>query len=138
MTIQEVPLADVWRMRKEVMYPAFTIDQVKLEDDEQGLHLGLYEAGTLISVVSLFQKDGALQFRKFATVTAFQGKGYGSALLQHIMQLAMQQQNTAIWCNARTTAVGLYKKFGMYETGATWHQHGHEFIKMEKQLGTCK
>lgn len=134
MQIKEVSLEQVWQMRREVMYPSFSIEQVKLENDAAGLHLGLYDADMLASVVSLFIEDQSMQFRKFATQTALQGKGYGSQLLQHVMQLAETKQCTSIWCNARTAAVGLYKKFGMQPSGNTWVKHGIEFIKMEKQL----
>lgn len=134
MEIKEVPLERLWRMRQEVMYPSFTIEEVKLADDERGLHLGLYEQDIPVSVLSVFIKENQLQFRKFATLTACQGKGYGSKLLSYVMQLAQQQQCTAVWCNARVSAMTLYQKFGMQPVGERWHQHGHEFVKMEKQL----
>ncbi|BAV08153.1 Acetyltransferase (GNAT) domain-containing protein [Filimonas lacunae] len=134
MEIKEVPLDIIWQMRKEVMYPSFTIDEVKLADDATGLHMGVYEADTPVSVVSVFIKNQQLQFRKFATLTTLQGKGYGKALLSHVMQLAQQQQCTAVWCNARVSAAPFYQRFGMQPVGEQWQQHGHEFVKMEKQL----
>lgn len=130
--IKNVPLDTVWQMRQHVMYPAFSIDQVKLPDDETGVHLGIYVNGEVVSVVSVFITNGALQFRKFATSTACQGKGYGSLLLQQVMQLAAERHCTSVWCNARTTAAGFYHRFGMQEKGDTWTQNGHVFVRMEK------
>lgn len=134
MEMKEVPLDIIWQMRKEVMYPDFTIEQVKLPDDKEGLHLGVYEDEVPVSVVSVFVKNNQLQFRKFATLTACQGKGYGSRLLAYVMQLAQQQQCSAIWCNARVNAMAFYEKSGMEPVGERWWQHGYEFVKMEKQL----
>lgn len=134
MEIKEVPLEVIWKMRQKVMYPSFTIQEVQLDDDASGLHLGVYENEVPVSVLSVFIRNNQLQFRKFATLTAMQGKGYGSRLLTHVMQLATQQGCTAIWCNARVSAAGLYEKFGMQPAGERWHQHGLEFVKMQKDL----
>ncbi|WP_207510270.1 1-(5-phosphoribosyl)-5-[(5-phosphoribosylamino)methylideneamino]imidazole-4-carboxamide isomerase [Longitalea luteola] len=134
MTIQPVSLPEVWAMRQAVMYPQESIAFVQLEDDEAGLHLGLYAEGVLVSVISVFDKDNAVQFRKFATRTDRQGKGYGTTLLQHVMAWAKARGKKKIWCNARLTATGIYKKFGMQAVGKPWQQYGLDFIKMEKQL----
>jgi phosphoribosylformimino-5-aminoimidazole carboxamide ribotide isomerase len=134
MTIQPVPLTEVWAMRQAVMYPQESISFVQLEDDERGLHWGLYDGGELVSVISLFDKEGSLQFRKFATRTSHQGKGYGTALLKHVMDWAQTRGRKNIWCNARLTATGIYKKFGMQAVGKSWQKWGLDFIKMEKQL----
>jgi len=134
MEIKNVPLPDVWRMRQTVMYPAESIDFVKLEQDEAGLHWGVYEKGELVSVISVFVEGKDVQFRKFATSVPLQGKGYGTSLLQYVLDWAKRHDMQSIWCNARLTATGIYKKFGMQATGATWQKYGLEFIKMEKQL----
>lgn len=121
-------------MRQAVMYPEESLDFVKLEEDEAGLHWGVYINGELVSVVSVFEERGHVQFRKFATRVHQQGKGYGTALLQYVMDWAKHHGKRSIWCNARLTATGIYKKFGMQATGNTWYKYGIEFIKMEKQL----
>jgi phosphoribosylformimino-5-aminoimidazole carboxamide ribotide isomerase len=132
--IREVSLETVWAMRQEIMYPQESIDFVKLEEDEKGLHWGLYEEDKLISVISLFKNDQALQFRKFATINSMQGKGYGTKLLQYVMGWAQKNDIKTVWCNARTTATNLYEKFGMKQSGPGWEKYGLGFIKMEKQL----
>lgn len=134
LTIQEVPLETIWRIRKEVMYPEHTLEQVMLPNDAAGKHLGLFENGEIRTIISLFTKDHSLQFRKFATLTAHQGKGFGKYLLQHVFAEAKRNGMTAIWCNARTSAMGLYQQFGMVPFGETWEQHGHQFVKMQVSL----
>lgn len=134
MSVQPVPLNEVWAMRQAVMYPQESISFVQLEDDDAGLHWGLYEEGELVSVISLFDRDNAIQFRKFATRTDRQGRGLGTILLKHVMDWAYNNGKKSIWCNARLTATAIYKKFGMQAVGKTWQKWGLDFIKMEKQL----
>jgi phosphoribosylformimino-5-aminoimidazole carboxamide ribotide isomerase len=121
-------------MRQAVMYPQESLEFVKLPDDEAGLHWGVYVRDELVSVVSVFEQYGQVQFRKFATVVHHQGKGYGTALLQYVLEWAKRKGKKSIWCNARLSATGIYRKFGMQATGDTWKKYGLEFIKMEKQL----
>jgi phosphoribosylformimino-5-aminoimidazole carboxamide ribotide isomerase len=125
-------------MRQAVMYPQESISFVQLEDDEAGMHWGLYREEELVSVISLFDKGGSIQFRKFATRTDLQGMGYGTTLLQHVMDWARTSGKKNIWCNARLMAIGMYKKFGMQAVGKTWQKYGLDFIKMEKQLLQAK
>jgi phosphoribosylformimino-5-aminoimidazole carboxamide ribotide isomerase len=134
MEIRNVPLSDVWPIRQAVMYPSESIDFVKLEDDDRGIHFGLYSGEQLVSVISLFVKGDEVQFRKFATVKDLQGKGYGSRLLRYVMEWAAAANTKVIWCNARKAATGIYKKFGMQESGSSWKKYGIDFIKMTKTL----
>lgn len=132
--IKETQIKDVWHMRQKVMYPEETIEFVKLENDDKGLHLGLYIADTLVSVISVFEVGDEVQFRKFATETAMQGKGYGTMLLRYVMDWAISTGKKSIWCNARIMATEMYRRFGMQPVGEGWKKYGFEFIKMEKQL----
>ena len=133
-TIKPVPLEEIWRVRQTVMYPGENIAFVKLDDDENGLHFGLFENEKLVSVISLFERDDDVQFRKFATVQQMQGKGYGGTLLKFVFDWALQNDKECIWCNARLSATGIYYKFGMVPTGDSWSKYGIDFIKMEKRL----
>lgn len=133
-TIRKVALDEIWKMRQQVMYPAENLDFVRLDDDATGLHWGLYKNEDLVSVISVFHRGNEIQFRKFATLPAEQGKGYGTRLLQFVMDWAVENKKRSIWCNARTSATSLYRKFGMNLTSQRWHKYGIEFVKMEKQL----
>lgn len=134
MVVGVVPLSEVWQLRQQVMYPFQDMDMVKLDNDAEGTHLGMYDEEELLSVISLFCSDKKVQFRKFATRMAFQRKGIGSALLQHVMDWAQANGYEVVWCNARLTAVELYKQFGMEPVGESWIKNGIEYIKMQKEL----
>ena len=133
-SIKPVSLEEIWRIRQLVMYPGESLTFVKLDDDETGIHSGLYENEKLISVISVFDRGENVQFRKFATLPAEQGKGHGSRLLQFVFDRAINDNKETIWCNARLSATGIYLKFGMVPVGDTWSRYGIDFVKMEKRL----
>ncbi|WP_316842811.1 GNAT family N-acetyltransferase [Pedobacter gandavensis] len=123
-----------WRIRHTTMYPDQPYDIVKLKNDPDGLHFGLFAGDQLVSVVSLFNEGTIYQFRKFATIPEFQGKGYGSLLLQHLINYVNALGATMFWCNARSTAIPFYAKFGFSETDQRFTQTDLEFVIMQLQL----
>ena len=131
-SIREAAIEDVLLMRQAVMYPGESLDFVKLEEDANGIHLGMYVEEELVSVISLFVTGDQLQFRKFATAITQQGRGYGTQLLQHVMYWAENNGMKRIWCNARATATGMYEKMGMRISGNGWKKFGLDFVMMEK------
>ncbi|ULQ57233.1 GNAT family N-acetyltransferase [Flavihumibacter rivuli] len=132
--IIEVPLETIWRIRREVMYPGHEPDFVKLMGDDQASHLGLEVDGRVVSVLSLFPEGKRMQFRKFATLVDEQGKGFGTRLLSHVMESAAINGYEFIWCNARLSAISLYRRLGMEQKGGIFRKHGIEYVIMEKQL----
>lgn len=134
MIITETPYQDVLNMRRQVMYPGKDTEFVKLPDDEQGLHIGAYENGELISVMSIFLHGRDVQFRKLATRNDMQGKGFASALMQWLIDYANDMKLNRLWCNARTNATDFYKKFGYEETDKHFSQNGYEYIVMERKF----
>jgi GNAT superfamily N-acetyltransferase len=123
-----------WRIRHEAMYPDKPYDTIKLEDDPNGIHFGLFTDGQLVTVISIFEEGTIYQFRKFATLPAAQGKGYGSLMLQHIIAYVSNIGATKLWCNARTSASAFYMKLGFSETDKRFSKHGFEFFIMKLQL----
>ncbi|MFZ5966960.1 MAG: GNAT family N-acetyltransferase [Bacillota bacterium] len=134
MKIIRINKEDTWEIRHRVMWPDKDISYVKLEDDDAGIHYGLYEDDKLISILSLFIDGDQAQFRKFATLREEQGKGYGSLLLNYVINEAKVLDVKTIWCNARKNKTGYYKKFGLEETKNIFEKGGIQYIIMEKQL----
>jgi GNAT superfamily N-acetyltransferase len=134
-SIEQIPPAATLMVRQAELYPKLLLKKLKLDEDEDGIHFGLFYQNKLISVVSCFGRgDGVIQFRKFATLKEFQYQGFGSALLQYIFDYAEEQRVHKIWCNARITAVKFYKKSGMIETKQKFSKDGIDYIIMEKEL----
>ena len=132
--IEQITPELTWRIRRQVLYPNLEFGKAILDNDDEGMHLGLFDQNKLISVVSLFQSETNMQFRKFATLANYQRKGYGTELLKYLIGIAESEACTRIWCNARKNASGFYTKFDFTETGETYHKDGHDFVIMEKLL----
>ena len=134
-SIEQIPPEATLRVRQAELYPNLLLKKLQLDEDEDGIYFGLFHQNKLISVVSYFDKeDGTVQFRKFATLKEFQHQGFGSALLKYILAYAEEQKMKKIWCNARSTAINFYKKFGMETTNQTFSKDGIDYIIMEKHL----
>ena len=132
--IKNIQASETWDLRHRVMAPNRSFDAIKLPKDEEGLHFGLFEDNKLISVISLFMEKDNAQFRKFATEISEQNKGYGSILLNHIIEESIKNNVKNLWCNARLTALGFYEKFGFRAVSETWIDNEIKYVKMEKSF----
>lgn len=133
-TIAKVDKEKAWELRHKVMWPDKAFDHIKLEDDDLGIHFGLFKESILISIVSLFMNNEGAQFRKFATLQQEQGNGYGSVLLNYVIEEAKNRGVKRIWCNARENKVNFYKKFGLEESNYKFTKGGKSYVIMEKHL----
>jgi len=82
--IIEIKSTEILDLRHRILSPNKSIDSIILAEDDTGQHFGLFKDAQLISVISLFIENDIAQFRKFATETSEQNKGYGSILLNRI------------------------------------------------------
>jgi len=134
MHIEQIRPELTWRPRQEVLYPNEPLGAMKMEEDAQGLHFGIFVDDKLAGVVSLFQNGEVFQFRKFAVLPPVQGKGAGTLLLTYIVDFARLQGGSRIWCNARSTAVNFYRKAGFVSNGQTFSKNGFDYEIFEKVL----
>lgn len=123
-----------WRIRHLSMYPDHPFDFVKLDNDFDGIHFGIYEDHELIGVVSLFITGQTGQFRKLAILPEAQGKGFGLQLMRYLIDFCETQNLKKLWCNARTNAKEFYFKLGFEATNQTYTADGFDFVIMEKSL----
>ncbi len=130
--IREISAEETWDLRHKVMWPEKDIEFVKLQDDPLGKHFGLFVSEDLVSVISLFEKNNIIQFRKFATLQKLQGKGYGSMLLDYVVKEAERQGVTSFWCNARVNKIEFYKKFGLKVIEEAETKDRMKYVKMSK------
>lgn len=132
--IDEVSYDALLEIRHKVMYPEKDKDIVILPDDDKGIHMGYYVDDKPVSVFSIFLKDGEIQFRKFATLQEYQGKGYGAKLIEWLLDYVKDMKFSRVWCNARIDKVDYYKKFGFVETEEKFEKNGHLYTIMEMRF----
>lgn len=131
MKIAVINPSETWEIRHKVMWPNQPFEFVQLEEDNAGLHFGVFDQDKLVSIVSCFIVDDEMQFRKLATLEDYQGKGIATVLLHHILKLAKDKGLRKVWCNARTNKKSFYEKFGMTDTGRTFIKSNQKFSIME-------
>jgi N-acetylglutamate synthase-like GNAT family acetyltransferase len=123
-----------WRIRHIVMYPDQSFDFVKLENDFDGIHFGIYVDHNLTGVVSLFMHGDVAQFRKLAVLPEAQHQGLGTQLMTYLIDFCNMQELTKLWCNARVNSKEFYAKFGFRETNQTYTTAGFDFVRMELEI----
>src|SRR4051812_16373111 len=106
--VEQIFPALTWRIRHVVMYPNHPFDFVKLENDFDGIHFGLYLNHELTGVVSLFTHGDEAQFRKLAILQDAQGQGLGTELMKYLIDFCKVQRIKKLWCNARVNAKTFY------------------------------
>lgn len=131
MEIREIESSQTWQIRHEVMWPNQPFEFVQLEEDDLGMHFGVFDQQKLVSIVSCFITNDEMQFRKLATLEDFQGKGIASKLIIYILELAKQKNLKKVWCNARSNKKTFYEKFGMIDTHKIFNKAGQGFTIME-------
>lgn len=79
--------------------------------------LALCEGETVLSEVCIEQTaQGDWELRNVATVPALEGKGYASALIREVQQLA-QTAGRSIWVGTSPDGVGFYQRLGFVPCG---------------------
>lgn len=132
--IKQIASDLTWPIRYKVMYPEHNLDFVKLENDNEGIHFGLYYNQKLTGIVSVFNEAEIYQFRKLAILEEAQGLGLGKKLMEAIIEYCQIQKGQKLWCNARVNAKNFYKRLGFNETENVFFKDGYDFVIMELDL----
>ena len=61
--IEQIAPHLTWPIRYQVMYPEHDLDFVKIENDDEGIHFGLYYNQKLTGIVSVFN-EGKIKPKK--------------------------------------------------------------------------
>lgn len=133
-TIKNITTEDTLLLRRDVLYPHWQLEQVRVDHDDEGLHFGLYDGRELVTVVSLFISGPSAQFRKLATAAHCRGKGYGKRMMQHLEDICLRHNVRKLWCNARDSAETFYLQLGYTRTSDMFYKDDIAFYKMEISL----
>ncbi|MDX6188928.1 GNAT family N-acetyltransferase [Flavobacterium sp. FlaQc-52] len=122
--IKEIPSKETYIVRQPVLRKGKPIESCVFDGDdlETTHHFGLFTDESLVGIISLFTKinttfaeKNQAQIRGMAVLDTHQKKGIGEALVKHCEAYCVENQVDLIWFNARTAAVGFYKKMN-YQT----------------------
>ncbi|MEG1023607.1 MAG: GNAT family N-acetyltransferase [Flavobacterium sp.] len=117
--IKEIPSKETYIVRQPVLRKGKPIESCIFEGDdlETTHHFGLFQNENLTGIISLFTQSNPIfaenlqgQIRGMAILENHQKKGFGEALVKHCEEYCKQNKVDLIWFNARTAAVGFYKR----------------------------
>ncbi|WBX71809.1 GNAT family N-acetyltransferase [Tenacibaculum retecalamus] len=132
--IKQITISEVLPIRHKVMWPDKPMSYVELPNDEKGKHFGLFVNGEITSIISLFISNNEAQFRKFATLIEHQGFGYGTILLNKVIDLVKKEKVAKLWCNARVEKSKFYERFDLTSTTKKFKKGGIEYVIMERNF----
>lgn len=145
--IRPISAAETVPLRHSVLWPEKPVSYVRLPEDVHGHHYGAFLSPsdeTPIAVISVFiealplaatlsasSSTAAARFRKFACEPSHQGRGIGTALLQHVFRVARSELGcSTIWCDARVSSSEWYERRGMHKFGEVFYKGPIEYTKM--------
>ncbi len=134
MEIRKIDPAETLAIRQKVLWPDKPIEFCILEDDPHGIHYGGFIQNRLITVASIFITGKTARLRKFATIKEFQGRGYGTKIIEEIISDLIKKEIIQFWCDARLSAENFYNRFLMKRDGETFFKSSLEYIKMKRDL----
>lgn len=87
-------------------------------------HFGLFYNDRLAAIATIFPESNVsldcgypFRLRGMASDPNFQGQGFGSALLMHIIEYLKEKKCDLLWCNARIRAFTFYQSNGFQFCG---------------------
>jgi uncharacterized protein (TIGR02453 family) len=114
LAVRPVPLEDTRRLRRSVLRPHQTVDEMAADEPPGSLAVGAFDGDALVAVglVGPEGGPGAWRVRGMATEPAARGRGAGAAVLDALVRHADAEGAALVWCNARTGAISLYERAG--------------------------
>ena len=142
-SVQEITATRTYPVRQLVLRAGKPIESCHFEGDElpSTHHFGYFTKDQLLGVISLFEAENtafseqkSFQIRGMAVLESHQKKGIGEALVREAETFCKKQKTTLIWFNARTSAVGFYKKMGYEISGSEFEikEVGPHFLMYKK------
>lgn len=135
MVIRQITWPETIPVRHLVLWPERPPTFSQLDNDPQGQHFGAFIEEKLVCVASVFIDGKQARLRKYATLTEYQGQGVGTAVLQAIFTYLKHAQVGYFWCDARESAIGFYRRFGMQVEGDRFYKSEVAYVKMTITLG---
>lgn len=134
MEIREISLEEALLVRHNVLWPSKPMEFCLVDGDEDGVHIGVYVDGKVVSVASIYLSNGEARLRKFATCPSYQGRGIGTALIEYVLSYLKTSNINYFWCDARESAIGFYQRFGMNTEGERFYKSEVPYFKMKTSL----
>jgi GNAT superfamily N-acetyltransferase len=109
----------------------------------EALHVAALEDGVIVGAATILPApwpgpgripEPAWRLRGMVTAPAARGTGIGRAVLEEVLGLAAGRGAASAWAEARSPALGFYRRLGWTVVGAEWVKPGvgpHRYIHLD-------
>ncbi len=134
--VARVPVERTLALRREVLRPHLAPEEAALSGDDDPATVAFAAVGAggaLLSVARIGPEPAPFaavavaraglaewRLRGMATRADVRGRGIGSAVLDAVLGHVAAEGGGLVWCNARTPAMGLYRRAGFVTWGEEW------------------
>lgn len=124
--IRFISAAETMPLRCAILRPDRPPESAQFPGDEDPTtkHFGAFRDGKIVGIASLYRAEfkerpgkPAYQLRGMATAPDVRGGRFGWELVLACLKFANENGAEILWCNARTGAVGFYRKLGFDTIG---------------------
>jgi ribosomal protein S18 acetylase RimI-like enzyme len=121
--VHEIDVAQTRALRRAVLRPHQSIEQMAREEPAGVLAAGAFAEGWLVAVglVAPDGEPGGWRIRGMATAPERRGKGLGAQVLDALLAHAVAMRARRVWCNARTPARSFYERAGLRVISEEFH-----------------
>lgn len=153
MDVRLIGEADGRPLRQAVLRPNMPAAASTYTYARDGIHVGVWADGRLVSVVSFLLEDegagdvyraelGHWRLRGMATLPEMRGRGYGGAALEGGVAEVVRRGGVLAWCNGRTAASAFYRRHGFDRIGAEFETPGtgphYRFVRLLAATSSCR
>ncbi len=133
-TVREIKKEDTYELRHKILRPHQSFDMVKYDTDnyEGSFHVGVFDEKKLICIVSFCLEAFAegddhtakYRLRAMATLEDYRKMGAGRLAVSFAEKRLLEKGYDFLWCKARISALGYYKKLGFIQHGEVFDYLG--------------
>lgn len=125
-TIRSISAEQTYPLRLTVLRPNQTLADCVFPGDQElsTIHFGAYADDILVGVATLLHDQHAelgfsdpWRIRGMATDPSVRGFGHGKDLVRRCFDYTREQAGDGVWCNARASAEGFYRRLGFDVVG---------------------
>ncbi len=129
LSIEQVDPAATWHLRRMVLRPHQTVEQVAADSDKPGVFAigALLERSLRACAVAMPEpfpdrpeQPDAWRIRGMAAHPEHRGQGLGTLVLDRLLAELRLRDAKLAWCHARVRAVPLYERAGFATIGEAW------------------
>lgn len=124
------------KLREEVLRKplGLSLTPEDLENEKKQIHFCAFDGDKIVGTLILVPQGDKYKIRQVAVASKYQKSGVGQKLLSSCEKYARQVNMKELYCHARESAEGFYKKNQFKVVGEIFSEHTVPHVKMIKEL----